>query len=270
MASSVLNVVRVATRKTVPISLPKHSLPYPLVYRRFCCHLNPKDIFRQLFDGKSSTYTYIVADAESKEAMIIDPVLEQVDRDVELLQQLGLNLKYALNTHVHADHITGTGLLKQHCNCKTVISSYSEAKADIHLKHQDKISVGNVELEVRSTPGHTNGCVSYVCPTLGAAFTGDALLIRGCGRTDFQQGSSEKLYESVHSQIFSLPDSTYLYPAHDYKGQTVTTVAEEKAFNPRLSKSITEFVAIMAALNLPQPQMIDKAVPANMVCGLHG
>lgn len=225
-------------------------------------------LFRQLFDEKSWTYTYLLADLNSKEALLIDPVVEQVDRDIRLLTELGLKLVYAVNTHVHADHITGSGQLKKQVEgCKSVISAASQASADCHLLPGEVFGVGEVKLEARPTPGHTRGCMTYVWHDQHKAFTGDALLIRSCGRTDFQQGDSELLYDSVHSQILSLPKDYQLYPAHDYKGLTVTTVAEELQYNPRLTKTKPEFVEIMKNLNLKYPKMIDKAVPANMVCG---
>ncbi|XP_046383125.1 persulfide dioxygenase ETHE1, mitochondrial isoform X1 [Ischnura elegans] len=231
---------------------------------------SPNFFFRQLFDRESCTYTYLLADVNSKEALIIDPVLELAERDAQVVKDLEFNLVYAVNTHMHADHITGTGLLKKLLpGCQSVISKASGAKADIYINPGDEIRFGCHQLEVRPTPGHTNGCVTYVLHEQGMAFTGDALLIRGCGRTDFQEGDSRTLYESVHSQILSLPDNFCLYPAHDYKGQTVTTVAEEKKYNPRLTKSVEEFITIMDNLNLAYPKMIDKAIPANKVCGLH-
>jgi len=197
-----------------------------------------------------------------------------VDRDLRLIKELGLQLIYAMNTHVHADHVTGTGLIKTKMSgVKSVISEASKAKADVFVNVGDKIYVGNLFLEVRPTPGHTQGCVTYVTgegpgqPNPRMAFTGDALLIRGCGRTDFQGGSAEQLYKSVHSQIFTLPKDTLLFPAHDYKGQTVTTVEEELLYNPRLSKDMDAFKNIMENLGLSYPKMIDVAVPANMVCG---
>lgn len=227
-------------------------------------------IFRQLFESVSSTYTYLLGDEETKEAVLIDPVLETVDRDVKLIEELGLVLKVAANTHCHADHITGTGLLKKKLyGSKSAISRLSGATADILFSEGERITFGKHALLVRETPGHTDGCVTFVLEDQSMAFTGDALLIRGCGRTDFQQGCSKKLYESVHQKIFTLPGHCLLYPAHDYKGQTVSTVAEEKKFNPRLTKSLDEFVEIMANLNLPKPAQIDIAVPANLVCGLH-
>ncbi|CAI8595339.1 unnamed protein product [Vicia faba] len=234
-------------------------------------------LFRQLFEKESSTYTYLLADAShaDKPALLIDPVDRTVDRDLSLIQELGLKLVYALNTHVHADHVTGTGLIKSKVpDVKSVISKASGATADVYVQQGDKIRFGDLYLEVRATPGHTLGCLTYVTgdgpdqPQPRRAFTGDTLLIRGCGRTDFQGGSSENLYKSVHSQIFTLPKDTLLYPAHDYKGFSVTTVGEEMQYNPRLTKDEETFKNIMANLNLSYPKMIDVAVPANMVCGI--
>lgn len=227
-------------------------------------------IFRQLFDRESCTYTYLLGDASTKEAVLIDPVIELAERDAQLVKDMGLNLTYVMNTHVHADHITGTGLLKKLIpGCKSLISKMSGAKADVHVEHGDIIEFGSQKLEVRSTPGHTNGCITYISHDTSMAFTGDALLIRGCGRTDFQDGSPTKLYESVHSQILSLPSNYSLYPAHDYKGMTVTTVEEEKEFNPRLTRTEEQFVEIMENLGLPYPKKIDESLPANTVCGLY-
>ncbi|KAK1666295.1 hypothetical protein QYE76_054454 [Lolium multiflorum] len=234
-------------------------------------------LFRQLFEKESSTYTYLLADIADPEkpAVLIDPVDRTVDRDLNLIKELGLKLIYAMNTHVHADHITGTGLIKTKLpGAKSVISKASGAKADRSVEHGEKIYFGNLFLEVRATPGHTAGCVTYVTgdsddqPSPRMAFTGDALIIRGCGRTDFQGGSSDELYQSVHSQIFTLPKDTLLYPAHDYKGFTVTTVEEEAAYNARLTKDKETFKTIMENLNLSYPKMIDVAVPANLVCGI--
>ncbi|KAK7244026.1 hypothetical protein RIF29_38843 [Crotalaria pallida] len=236
-----------------------------------------KLLFRQLFEKESSTYTYLLADSShpDKPALLIDPVDKTVDRDLSLIQELGLKLVYALNTHVHADHVTGTGLIKSKVpDVKSVISKASSATADVYVEQGDKIWFGDLFLEVRATPGHTLGCITYVTgdasdqPQPRKAFTGDALLIRGCGRTDFQGGSSEQLYKSVHSQIFTLPKDTLIYPAHDYKGFTVSTVGEELQYNPRLTKDEETFKNIMANLNLPYPKMIDVAVPANLVCGI--
>ncbi|KAK4787621.1 hypothetical protein SAY86_011454 [Trapa natans] len=236
-----------------------------------------KLLFHQLFEEESYTYTYLLADAShpEKPAVLIDPVDRTVERDLKLVKELGLKLIYAMNTHVHADHVTGTGLIKMKApSVKSVISSASNAKADRLIKAGEKIIFGNLFLEVRATPGHTSGCVTYVSgdgpcqPQPRMAFTGDALLIRGCGRTDFQGGSSSQLYHSVHSQIFTLPKETLVYPAHDYKGFSVSTVEEEMLYNPRLSKDEETFKNIMENLGLPYPKKIDVAVPSNMVCGL--
>ncbi|XP_011305596.1 persulfide dioxygenase ETHE1, mitochondrial isoform X2 [Fopius arisanus] len=227
-------------------------------------------LFRQFFDPISSTYTYLLADVTDKQAVLIDPVIEWAERDATIIKELDLKLIYALNTHMHADHVTGTGKLKELLpNCQSAISRTSGAKADLLLDPEDRVKFGRHELLVCPTPGHTEGCVTYVCREQGIAFTGDTLLIRGCGRTDFQGGSPQILYNSVHSVIFTLPENFRLYPAHDYSGRTVTSVAEERNYNPRLTKSLDEFVSIMENLNLPYPKMIDKAVPANRVCGIY-
>lgn len=234
---------------------------------------------RQYFDEATWTYTYLLADEDSKEAVIIDPVREQSDRDVNHLKELGFTLKYALDTHVHADHITGAGLLRERLGAKTVVSKDGGAPcADVLVGDGDLIRFGKYTLEARSTPGHTNGCVTYVTTadtaTTGKkprmAFTGDALLIRGCGRTDFQQGDAKTLYHSVHTKIFSLPDDTLIYPGHDYKGNMVSTVAEEKKYNARLGdgKTEAEFVEIMRNLKLAYPKKIQESLPANLQCGM--
>ncbi|KAF3793128.1 Beta-lactamase hydrolase-like protein [Nymphaea thermarum] len=234
-------------------------------------------LLRQLFEDESYTYTYLLADVAhpEKPAVLIDPVDRAVDRDLNLIEELGLKLIYAMNTHCHADHITGTGLLKKKMpEVKSIISKDSKAKADILINAGDKIHFGNLFLEARATPGHTVGCITYVTgdgpnqPNPRMAFTGDSLLIRGCGRTDFQGGSSTQLYRSVHSQIFSLPKDTLIYPGHDYKGYTVSTVGEEILYNPRLTKDEATFQKVMEGLNLPYPRMIDIALPANLICGL--
>ncbi|XP_050432212.1 persulfide dioxygenase ETHE1, mitochondrial [Adelges cooleyi] len=228
-----------------------------------------KFLFRQLFDKESSTYSYILADNDVKDAIIIDPVLEQVNRDHTVIKRLGLNLLYCINTHVHADHVTGTGALKKLIpSCQSVISKQSGAKADIYISSGDKIQFGSYEIEVRSTPGHTNGCVTYICQKEAVLFTGDCLLIGACGRTDFQEGNPETLYRSVYEQIFTLPNYYKVYPAHDYTGQTVTTIGEEKINNPRLTKSLDQFIEIMNNLNLAYPKKIDVAMPANLKCGI--
>lgn len=225
-------------------------------------------IFRQLYDKETSTYTYLLADNKSKEAVLIDSVFEQAERDKKLINELGLNLKYLMETHVHADHITGITKMKESFpQAKSVVFKDSgNTCADIYSKDNDEFVFGDYKIKVLYTPGHTNGCVSYY--TEGMIFTGDVLLIRGCGRTDFQQGNSEKLYESVYSKLFTLPDNTLVYPAHDYKGMEVSTIYEEKNFNCRLAnKTKDQFVKIMSELNLPYPKKIQEAVPANIVCG---
>lgn len=227
-------------------------------------------IFRQLFDAKSSTYTYLLADEQSKTAVLIDPVFEQVNRDVALLNELGLTLAYALDTHCHADHVTGSWLLKHKTNCKIASAKSIHAKnANIGLVNGDIINFGQYELEVRATPGHTEGCLTYVCHSQKIAFTGDALLIRGCGRCDFQQGSASQLFDSIHQQIFSLSDDFQLYPGHDYSGRCSTSVSEEKQFNIRVggNASKEDFVGYMNNMSLPHPKFIDIALPANVLSG---
>ena len=227
-------------------------------------------IFRQLFDPQSSTYTYLLGDGPSREAVLIDPVFEQARRDAALLQELELRLVYTLETHVHADHVTAAWLLKHQVGSRIALARKSGADgADRYLAHDDKIEFGSRHLEVRATPGHTSGCLSYVLDDQSMAFTGDALLIRGTGRTDFQQGNAQTLYRSVHAQILALPSACLLYPGHDYRGLTVTSVAEEQRFNPRLGEGIREddFAGYMNNLGLPHPKLIDIAVPANLRCG---
>lgn len=227
-------------------------------------------IFRQLFDPQSSTYSYLLADERLCEAVLIDPVFEQTRRDRALIAELGLKLLTTLETHVHADHVTGAWLLKQRLGSQIALAAASGAQgADVALAHGDRVSFGARYLEARETPGHTNGCMTYVLDDESMAFTGDALLIRGCGRTDFQQGSARTLYRSVHSQIFTLPQGCLLYPGHDYRGLTVTSVDEERRLNPRLGSGIGEadFTGYMNNLGLPHPKQIDVAVPANLQCG---
>jgi len=228
-------------------------------------------LFRQLFDKDTATYTYLLADEETREAVLIDPVREQITRDTSLLEELDLKLSWVLETHVHADHVTSAGTLRQRLGSKTVVSKNAGVGcADLAAGDGDLVRFGKHEIEVRLTPGHTSGDATFVLRDEGKAFTGDTLLIRGCGRTDFQQGDARMLYASVHDKIFSLPDDTELYPAHDYKGRTSTTVGEEKKHNPRLGggKTVDEFVGIMDALNLPYPKKIDEALPANSNCGM--
>ena len=228
-------------------------------------------IFRQLLDPETSSYTFLLADEVTKEALLIDPVLEQVDRDCSLISELGLELRLTLETHLHADHVTASGYLRERLGSQVVVGAKAGVEnADRELEDGALIELGSVRLEALFTPGHTEGCVTYVCHEAGYAFTGDALLIRGCGRTDFQQGNPRALFQSVREKIFSLPEETFLYPGHDYKGRTVTTVAEERRFNPRLGldRSFEEFEGIMSGLDLAYPRQIDRAVPANRLSGL--
>ncbi len=227
-------------------------------------------IFRQLFDPPSCTYTYLLADSAAGRAILIDPVFEQAGRDAALLNELNLKLVATLDTHAHADHVTGAWLLQQRLGSKIVISAASKAKgADQALADGERVEFGNRYVVARATPGHTDGCMTFVLDDERMAFTGDALLIRGCGRTDFQQGSPHNLYVSVKTQIFTLADDCLLWPAHDYRGLTVTSVGEEKLHNPRLGANISEvdFTGYMNNLGLPHPKQIDVAVPANLVCG---
>jgi sulfur dioxygenase len=227
-------------------------------------------IFRQLADPTSSTYTYLVGDRESGEAILIDPVFEQALRDAALVDELGLRLKLTLDTHVHADHVTGAWLLKHRAQSEIAVGASSGVQgADRYLSHGDTVAFGRRHLQVRATPGHTGGCLTLVLDDWSLAFTGDCLLIRSSGRTDFQQGDARAMYRSVHTQIFTLPAECLLYPAHDYRGLTVTSVEEERRFNPRLAQSIAEddFVGYMSHLGLAHPRQIDIAVPANLRCG---
>jgi glyoxylase-like metal-dependent hydrolase (beta-lactamase superfamily II)/rhodanese-related sulfurtransferase len=228
-------------------------------------------LLRQLFDHETWTYTYLLGDEESGEAVLIDPVIDQLERDIKLLDELGLKLVYTLDTHAHADHITGSGLLRKRLGSKAVVGANAGTEgADELVNDGSKLRFGSLGLEVRATPGHTDGCVTYVTSDHKHAFTGDALFIRGTGRTDFQQGSAERLYRSIHDKIFTLPDDTIIWPGHDYRGLTFSTVGEEKRHNPRVGDGKTEgqFAEIMDNLNLPAPKKIDVAVPANLHCGI--
>ena len=227
-----------------------------------------KDLFlRQLFDAATSTYTYLVADLGTREAMLIDPVLECVERDLGLLSELGFTLRYAADTHVHADHVTASGVLRERTGCTTVGARAGADCADLKAAPGSTLEVGRLRVEVLGTPGHTDDSLSY---RVGAnVFTGDALLIRGTGRTDFQNGDASQLYDSITGTLFALPDNTKVWPGHDYKGRTVSTIGEEKRFNPRLAgKSREQFVDIMENLDLPPPARIVEAVAANRTCGL--
>lgn len=232
-------------------------------------------LFRQLYDAETSTYSYLLADEDTREAVLIDSVAEQVERDIRLVEELHLTLVHTLETHVHADHITGASEIRQRLGTRSVVAAEGGASCgDVPVRDGDRVSFGRHALVVRTTPGHTDGCLSYVLDDADGAspmvFTGDALLIRGCGRTDFQQGDPHTLFRSVHDKLLSLPPHTLIYPGHDYQGRTVTTVAEELEHNPRLGagKTEAEFVAIMNGLQLAQPKKIDVAVPANLNCGV--
>ena len=227
-------------------------------------------IFRQMFDPQSATYSYLLGERRSREAVLIDPVFEHVRRDAALLRELDLTLKASLETHVHADHVTGAWLLKRQFGSAIMLAAASGAEgADRYLTDGDRVSFGDRHLEVRATPGHTHSCLTFVLDDSSMAFTGDCLLIRGSGRTDFQQGDAHAMFHSVHDRILTLPPNCLLYPAHDYRGLTVTSVAEERRFNPRLGGAIGEadFVGYMDNLGLPHPKLIDIAVPANLRCG---
>jgi len=225
-------------------------------------------IFRQLFDSTSSTYSYVLASRHGGEALIIDPVLERVDRYIQLLKELDLRLVKAIDTHLHADHITGLDALRERTRCITVMGEQTKADVvSIRVADGDRVGIEGLSLEALYTPGHTDDSYSYILPD--RVFTGDTLLIRGTGRTDFQNGDPRAQYASLFGRLLKLPEETLVYPAHDYKGDTVSTIGEEKAFNPRLQvKSIDEYVELMSHLNLPNPKMMDVAVPANMRIGL--
>ncbi len=230
-------------------------------------------IFRQLFDKESSTYTYLAGDETTGEAALFDPVLEHIERDLKLVAELGLRLVSVFDTHVHADHVTGAGKLRERTSATTHVSAQGGAPcADVEMKDGHVAKVGGITITARSTPGHTNGCMCFVVAAGGEplrVLTGDTLLIRGCGRTDFQEGDAASLWRSVHEKLFTLPDDTLVFPAHDYRGFTVSTIGEEKRLNPRLGGTMTleSFVTLMKNLDLPPPGKIHEAVPANRACG---
>ncbi len=226
-------------------------------------------IFRQLFDSTSSTYTYLIASRHGGEALIIDPVLERVDRYLQLVRELDLRLVKAVDTHLHADHVTGLGALRDRTHCITVMGEQTHADVvSMRVAEGDHIEIEGLRLDVLYTPGHTDDSYSFLLAD--RVFTGDTLLIRGTGRTDFQNGDPRAQYDSLFNKLMKLPDETLVYPAHDYKGDTVSTIGEEKFFNPRLKvKSVDEYIDLMNNLNLPNPKMMDVAVPANMHVGLH-
>ena len=226
-------------------------------------------IFRQLFDSVSGTYSYLLASRAGGEALILDPVIEKVDRYCQLLRELDLRLVKAVDTHLHADHVTGLGELRDRTHCVTIMGEQS--KADVvamRVTDGDKVMIEGLGLEVMYTPGHTDDSYSFLMGD--RVFTGDTLLIRGTGRTDFQNGSARAQYDSIFNRLLKLPDETMVFPAHDYKGDTVSTIGEEKRFNPRLQvRSVDEYIELMGNLKLPNPKMMDVAVPANMHVGLH-
>lgn len=224
-------------------------------------------IFRQLFDAESSTYTYLIADPETRLAALVDPVREQIERDLALLADLDLKLAYVLDTHVHADHVTAAGTLRQRTGARTVGGEKAAPCVDLRVKHGGVIEVGALRVTLLETPGHTDDSVSYLVGD--SLFSGDALLVRGTGRTDFQNGNPRALYHSITQVLFALPDETRVFPGHDYRGNSVTTIGEEKRFNPRLAgKDEAAFVQIMSELALPPPKKINEAVPANQACGI--
>ncbi len=223
-------------------------------------------IFRQLFDKESSTYTYLLGCPETRLALLIDPVKEHVERDLALVKELDLKLALVLETHVHADHVTGAGELRARTGARTRASASGAACIDEPLQPGERIALGSLVITTLATPGHTDDSLSFLVGD--RVFTGDALMIRSAGRTDFQNGDAGQLYDSITQTLFALPDDTWVYPAHDYRGHLVSTIGEEKRWNPRLvGKQRDEFIALMGSLNLPKPKLIDIAVPANRACG---
>jgi sulfur dioxygenase len=233
-------------------------------------------LFRQLFDQESGTYTYLIADSTTHEAVLVDPVIEQVERDLKLMRELGLTLHYCLETHIHADHITGTGKLRELTGCQSIVPENAHAAcADRFIHNNEILQVGDVQIQAIATPGHTDSHMACLV-NHHRVLTGDALFIRGCGRTDFQNGDAGQLFDSVTQKLFSLPDATFVYPGHDYRGHTVSTIAEEKHWNTRFIEQLGEvailkdrasFIEFMNNLNLPNPKKMMEAVPANERCG---
>jgi len=224
---------------------------------------------RQLFDAETSTYTYLLWDEQTREAALIDTVDSQIERDMQLIEELELDLRYTLETHIHADHITAAGKIRERLGTKAVVHHNSKSDcADILVKDGDSIKLGTQEIRVLETPGHTDTCITYSID--GKVFSGDTLLIRGCGRTDFQSGDAGMLYDSIHDKLFILPDDTLVYPGHDYHGFRCSTIGEERAHNPRLgnNRPKSEFVDLMNSLDLDPPKKIAEAVPGNLECGL--
>jgi glyoxylase-like metal-dependent hydrolase (beta-lactamase superfamily II)/rhodanese-related sulfurtransferase len=225
--------------------------------------------FRQLFDQDTWTFTYLLWDQDTKEGVIIDPVREQFERDMCLVGELGVKMVYALDTHVHADHVTSLGMLREEMGLKTAVGEPSGVPcADIMLNDGYTLRFGRHTLTALATPGHTDACTSYTVENV--VFTGDTLFIRGCGRTDFQQGDPSMLFRSITRKLYTLPDETLVYPGHDYNGKSVSTIGEEMQHNPRIPATQTEadFTELMNSLNLPRPKHIDEAVPANLGCGI--
>ncbi len=230
-------------------------------------------VFRQLFDRESSTYTYLLAERSGGEALLIDPVLERVEQYLGLIEQLDLRLVLAVDTHIHADHVTALGTLRERTDCVSAMGEQSRAECvSLHFREGERLRVDGLSLEVLYTPGHTDDSHSFLLRPAGHAprvFTGDTLLIRGTGRTDFQNGDAAAQYESLFGRLLKLPEESLVYPAHDYNGMTVSTIGEERRFNPRLQvKDKSEYVALMNGLKLDNPKLMDIAVPANRACGL--
>jgi sulfur dioxygenase len=225
-------------------------------------------LFRQMYDNETSTYTYLIADENTKEAALVDPVIEQVERDLKLIQELGLTLRYCLETHIHADHITGTSKLREITNCDGIVPENAQvACANRLIKDGEILQLGEIEIKTIATLGHTDSHNSYLV-NQHLLLTGDSLLIRGCGRTDFQSGNPGLMYDHVTQKLFTLPDQTLVYPGHDYRGHLVSTIGEEKQYNPRfIGKNRDQFIEQMNNLNLPNPKKIAEAVPANQQCG---
>jgi len=224
-------------------------------------------IFKQVFDTKTSTYTYLIASAKGREAVIIDPVIENVDDYIQLLKDLDLKLVKVIDTHIHADHVTGASKLKQATNCTTLMGEHTPAEAvEIKVKDNELINIDNLKIRSIYTPGHTVESYSFLLDNY--LFSGDALLINGTGRTDFQNGSSKDSYHSIFNKLLKLPEETLLYPGHDYNGEKVSTIGKEKKFNPRLQvKSVDEYIEIMSNLNLSKPEMMDSNVSKNIQLG---
>ncbi|MBD1909915.1 MULTISPECIES: FAD/NAD(P)-binding protein [unclassified Leptolyngbya] len=265
LAETVLQSLPVRVRPVPTIPLASKKLGERSIDRQV---LHPTLLFRQLFDPESSSYTYLVADKLTRDAVLVDPVLEQVERDLSILEDLGLTLRYCLETHLHADHITGAGKLRQQTGCRVMVPKDATVKAADHsLADGETLAVGSVLVEAIATPGHTSHHLAYLINGTHL-LTGDALLIRGCGRTDFQGGDAGTLYDMVTQRLFALPDDTLVYPGHDYKGHTVSTIGEEKQLNPRFAhRSRNQFIILMAHLGLSYPQKMKEAVPANEYCG---